>query len=105
MVRQRIQSKLPVLLVVLAKDTLNPCLDGDWLVSNGKSPKLSDLPATENHVLSPAFRAADRLGFGSDTEDHGALFIPGEEVVIADQTPSVIQDACGHVWPPGQIVW
>ena len=91
-------------LALLTEDTLNPGLNEDRLVANGKSPELADLRTPANDVLPPAFRAAHRLIFGLDTEDHGTPFIPGGSVVVADQTPSVIQDARGHVWPPGQIV-
>jgi hypothetical protein len=70
------------------------------LRSDGNRPKFPGKRSSKDDVPAPADRTTNLLPFALDGKDDCPSCVPGANIVIANQTKTVIQKTCGHTSPP-----
>jgi len=67
--------------------------------SDRNHPEPPGKGAPKDNIPAPTLRAPELPPLAPDGEDDGALFVSAANMVIANQTKTVVQKTCGHASP------
>jgi hypothetical protein len=79
---------------------LNVKIKKHSLRSDGNHPKSPGNSSSKNNLSTPAKRATKLSPFTLDGKNDRTSHVSGANILIANQTKTVIQKACGHASPP-----
>jgi len=78
---------------------LNPIIQEDPLRSDRNHPESPGKCATKNNIPAPTLRASKLSSFSPGGKENGPFLVSTVDIVVANQTKTVVQETRGHASP------
>ena len=101
---RKAQTNLSQVLTVLAFNPLNVQCKPHFLVSDRNSSNVAGFGSPEDDVLRAADGTSKFAGFVVDVENDLATDVFGSQIVIANDSPYVVEYTRGHGLPPEVLI-